>query len=113
MYSYARELDSCYWNSVRKGVALGILIGWLYFTTYLIYALAFISGVLLIPTEERRKSMISDILVVSYLFSKDHMYLLLFRLLFPLVNVFLLLVLLVLIYKRMQKLEQQRHQYLN
>ena len=66
-HRYAKELEGSHWNSVRKGVALGLLIGWLYFTTYLIYASGFILGLILMHYEGSDKSMISDILVVSRL----------------------------------------------
>jgi len=58
VFSSLRTVLSSYWNSIRKGVALGTFIGWLYFTTYLIYAFTFIFGVVFMHAEERDKSMI-------------------------------------------------------
>lgn len=66
-YRYAKQLEGSHWNSVRKGVALGLLMGWLYFATYVMYASGFIFGLLLMNYEKADRSMLTDILVVSCL----------------------------------------------
>lgn len=64
---YTKELEGSHWNSVRTGMALGLLIGWFYFMAYIMYGSGFIFGLLLMHYEGDDQSMISDILVVSCL----------------------------------------------
>lgn len=110
-YRYANEFEGSHWNSIRKGMALGLLIGWLFFTMYLIYASSFVFGLVLMHYEGGDESIISDILVVSRLSDRLYVSLSLFRLRFPLASAFLWLVLLVLSYKHAPKVKQRQHPY--
>lgn len=64
-FRYEKELSRTRWNSIRKGAAFGIYVGWLFFVTYIIYALGFLSGSFLISYNDQSRFNISDILVVS------------------------------------------------
>ncbi|CAF1449907.1 unnamed protein product [Rotaria sp. Silwood1] len=63
VYRYEKELAATQLSSVRKSVAYGLYLGWGYFTTYIIYAIGFICGLLLIHHVERHKISVSDVIV--------------------------------------------------
>ena len=50
---------------MRKGAVYGLYNGWLYFVIYIIYAVGFIFGSVLISYEDQSVFNISDIIVVS------------------------------------------------
>ena len=62
---YEKELSHARWNSVRKGAVFGLYSGWLLFVTFIIYAVGFIFGAILMSYEDEHASNISDVLVVS------------------------------------------------
>ena len=64
-FSYEKELIRTQWNAVRKGAVFGIYVGWLFFVTYIIYALGFMSGSFLMSHNDQTRFNISDVLVVS------------------------------------------------
>ncbi|CAF3647117.1 unnamed protein product [Rotaria sp. Silwood1] len=64
VYRYEKELAATQLSSVRKSVAYGLYLGWGYFTTYIIYAIGFICGLLLIHHVGRHKISVSDVIVV-------------------------------------------------
>ncbi|CAF1163287.1 unnamed protein product [Rotaria sp. Silwood1] len=63
VYRYEKELAATQLSSVRKSVAYGLYLGWGYFTTYIIYAIGFICGLLLIHHVGRHKISVSDVIV--------------------------------------------------
>lgn len=65
-FSYEKELTRTRWTAVRKGAVFGIYVGWLFFVTYIIYALGFMSGSFLMSRNDQTRFNISDILVVSH-----------------------------------------------
>ncbi|CAF1489010.1 unnamed protein product [Rotaria sp. Silwood1] len=69
-FRYERELHPTRWSSIRNGAIFGIFIGWLSLTTYLVYAIAFIFGSLLMSNEDHHRLTISDILIVVSVFSQ-------------------------------------------
>ena len=64
-FSYEKELGRTRWNSVRKGAAYSVYMGWLFFVTYIIYSVGFIFGSILMSYKEQTEINISDVLVVS------------------------------------------------
>lgn len=89
---YEQNLISTHWYTVRKGAALGTLIGWFYFIKFLIYCCVFIFGVLLMPHDQYNKRNVMDILMVSNTLTVDDTLTspLLFRLLLYLQRLFLI-----------------------
>ncbi len=64
MFRYEKELDFGRWNSLRKGAVFGIFIGWLAFITYIVYAVGFIFGFILISSDDDKGLNISGLLIV-------------------------------------------------
>jgi hypothetical protein len=65
VFRYENELHQIRWTSLRKGVAVGVLLGWLSFVTYIVYPVAFIFGSIFMSYDHHHKLTITDILVVS------------------------------------------------
>ncbi|CAF4336061.1 unnamed protein product [Rotaria socialis] len=68
---YEKELETTRWSSIRQGAVLGIFTGWLSLMAYLVYAVGFISGSLLISRNSSRSIDISDILVIVSIFAES------------------------------------------
>ena len=64
-FRYEKELSRTRWSTVKKGAVYGLYNGWLYFVTYIIYAVGFIFGSVLISDQHQSAFNISDIIVVS------------------------------------------------
>ncbi|CAF1055230.1 unnamed protein product [Rotaria sordida] len=60
---YERELYPTRWSTIRKGAVFGLFTGWLSLTGYLVYAVAFIAGSLLMSQKNQHILNISDILI--------------------------------------------------
>ncbi|CAF4618832.1 unnamed protein product [Rotaria socialis] len=67
---YQQELHRTHWSSVRKGVVYGLFEGWNSFTLYMIYALGFLFGSILMHEEGRNKLNIGTIILVITLFTQ-------------------------------------------
>ncbi|CAF2124172.1 unnamed protein product, partial [Rotaria magnacalcarata] len=61
---YERELYQTRWSSIRQGAIFGIFVGWLSFTTYIVYSVGFIFGSIFMSYEQDNIINISDILIV-------------------------------------------------
>ncbi|CAF3866704.1 unnamed protein product [Rotaria magnacalcarata] len=68
---YEKELEPTRWSSIRLGAVLGIFTGWLSLLVYLVYAVGFIFGSLLISRKRNRNIDISDILVIVSIFAES------------------------------------------
>jgi hypothetical protein len=53
------------WNSLRKGGAFGLWMGWLFLMTYIVYPIVFIFGSIFMSYDDQKKLTIVDILIVS------------------------------------------------
>ncbi|CAF1513561.1 unnamed protein product [Adineta ricciae] len=60
---YEKHLQSTRWSNMRKSAIMGIFIGWLSLVNYIVYALGFIFGSILISYDTNHLLNISDILV--------------------------------------------------
>ncbi|CAF3344673.1 unnamed protein product, partial [Rotaria sp. Silwood2] len=67
---YERELYSTRWSNIRQGVVFGIFTGWISLITYLVYAIGFIVGSILMSTEGHHSLNIGDILVIVPIFAR-------------------------------------------
>lgn len=65
--SYEKELYPTQRCGIRKGTFNGIFVGWLSLMTFVVYAIGFIFGSLLMPKNDHEKSNIVGILIVSNL----------------------------------------------
>lgn len=61
---YNRALHPTRWNVIRQSALYGLFTGWLSMTTYIVYAMGFIFGAILMTSETLYTLTISDILVV-------------------------------------------------
>lgn len=66
LLSYDKELNLTIPSTIRKGAAIGVFMGWISLTTYLVYAVGFI-GELLLSQGKYRSMNIGDILAVCEL----------------------------------------------
>ncbi len=64
-FRYEGELDSTRRSNKRKGTLLGVFTGWTAFTSYIVYAVGFIFGSLLISNGNNNELNIGDLIVVS------------------------------------------------
>ena len=64
-FRYEKELSHTRWSTVRKGAVCGLYKGWLYFVIYIIYAVGFIFGSVLMSYEDQSVFNISDIIAVN------------------------------------------------
>jgi hypothetical protein len=69
-FRYERELHPTRWSSIRQGALVGVFVGWLSLLSYLVYAVGFIFGSILMSSKSNNTFNISDILVVSALYQK-------------------------------------------
>ncbi|CAF0847127.1 unnamed protein product [Adineta steineri] len=72
---YNKELDPTYWSSIRKGVVLGVYIGWLRLLTQLIYAVGYIFGSILKSYGNEYALNIGDIIIVVNIFAQSLFFL--------------------------------------
>ncbi|CAF3163376.1 unnamed protein product [Rotaria sp. Silwood2] len=70
LFEYERELYSTRWSNIRQGVVFGIFTGWISLITYLVYAIGFIVGSILMSTEGHHSLNIGDILVIVPIFAR-------------------------------------------
>ena len=66
MFRYEKELETTLWSSIRQGATYGIFTGWMFFISYIVYAVGFIFGSILMSYKSSNALNISDILVVSF-----------------------------------------------
>ncbi|UJR34425.1 hypothetical protein I4U23_021832 [Adineta vaga] len=66
---YEKELDPTCWSSIRKGAVYGVFNGWLSLTTYLVFALGFIFGSILMSYGKHEFNL-SNILIVVIMFAE-------------------------------------------
>ncbi len=64
-FRYERELDSTGRSNIRQGAVLGVFTGWIAFISYIVYAVGFIFGSLLISNGNNNGLNIGDLIVVS------------------------------------------------
>ncbi|CAF1505823.1 unnamed protein product [Adineta ricciae] len=69
-FRYDKELDPTHRSNIRKGVAFGAYKGWMSFVTYLVYAVGFLFGAILMSSEGRPAVSINHILVIVTLFAQ-------------------------------------------
>ncbi len=62
---YGRELRQTRWSSLRKGIAFGLWMGWLFLMIYVVYPVTFIFGSALMSHDDNHTLTINDILIVS------------------------------------------------
>ncbi|UJR34442.1 hypothetical protein I4U23_021849 [Adineta vaga] len=67
---YDKELDSTHWSSIRKGVVFGVYMGWMAFLVYLVYAVGFVFGAILMSSADRHVASINHILVIVMLYAQ-------------------------------------------
>ena len=65
MFRYEKELETTLWSSIRQGATYGIFTSWISFISYIVYAVGFIFGSILMSYKSSNTLNISDILVVS------------------------------------------------
>lgn len=64
-FRYERELHPTRWSSIRQGAWFGIFVGWVSLISYIVYAVGFIFGSILMSYKDHTKINISDIIIVS------------------------------------------------
>ncbi|CAF3218820.1 unnamed protein product [Rotaria sp. Silwood2] len=69
LFAYGKELYPTRWSSIRQGAVFGIYTGWISFIVYIVYAIGFIFGSLLMSSKTHNLN-ISDILVVVCTFTQ-------------------------------------------
>ncbi|UJR18771.1 hypothetical protein I4U23_005677 [Adineta vaga] len=66
---YEKELDPACWSNIRKGAVFGIFEGWLQLASYLVFAVGFIFGSMLMSYGKHGLDL-SNILIVVMMFSR-------------------------------------------
>jgi hypothetical protein len=67
-FRYERELQSTRWSSIRQGAVFGVFTGWLYLLMFIVYAVGFIFGSILMSYGDNKTPSVSDILIVRTLY---------------------------------------------
>ncbi|CAF1262542.1 unnamed protein product [Rotaria sordida] len=67
---YEKELHSTRWSSIRQGAVFGVYTGCLSLISYLVYAVGFIFGFLIMSSKSHHSLNISDILIVVSIFAQ-------------------------------------------
>lgn len=65
LFRYERELQYIRWSNVRQGAVFGVFMGWVSLITYIVYAVGFIFGSILVSQGNHDQLSISSILIVS------------------------------------------------
>jgi len=65
LFRYDKELQSTQWSSIRQGAIYGIFFGWIQLIFYIVHAVGFIFGSILMSHGDSAKPSLSDILIVS------------------------------------------------
>ncbi|CAF1456940.1 unnamed protein product [Adineta steineri] len=66
---YEKELKLNEWYTIRKDAAFGAFSGWLFFTSFVVYAIGFTFGSILMSSRNHRALTISEILVIVNMFA--------------------------------------------
>ncbi|CAF1020007.1 unnamed protein product [Adineta ricciae] len=71
LYQYDKELDSTQRSAIRKGAVFGAFMGWISFINYLVYAVGFVFGSVLMSFDSLHATSINHILIIVTLFSQS------------------------------------------
>ncbi len=68
LFRYETKLQSTRTGTIRQGALYGAFSGWLYLVDYIVYAVGFIFGSILMSHENPGAPSLTDILIVSALY---------------------------------------------
>jgi hypothetical protein len=68
LFRYERDLQSTRTGTIRQGALFGAFSGWLYLINYIVHAVGFIFGSILISYENPGAPSLTDIIIVGALY---------------------------------------------
>ncbi|CAF1469471.1 unnamed protein product [Adineta ricciae] len=67
---YEKELESTHWSTVRQRAICGVFMGWLSFSSYIVYAVGFIFASMFMSYATHHGREITDVLVIIMMFAQ-------------------------------------------